>query len=143
MSKNRIEILTLYSLTDKDLIALRNSAKNRRAILILTTVLMRYNQHTVIDVYNSQKTITSVETIDFLQHLININFNKMFYVILDTAKFRTSKAVREFLEFKDEELSILYHPRYSLYINPQENIWNWLNSRLHKSLTRRSIDELI
>lgn len=44
MIRNMIEVSTLHSLIDKDLIALRNSAKNRRAALILTTVLMRYNK---------------------------------------------------------------------------------------------------
>ncbi|WML32771.1 transposase [Clostridium sp. OS1-26] len=110
--------------------------------LIGATEILR-GSHTVVDVYNSQKTITSVETMDFLQYLIDINPNKMVYVVWDNAKFHTSKAVRKFLEFKDEVISIIYLPRYSPYMNPQENIWNWLKSNLYKPSARESIEELI
>lgn len=44
MSMNMIEVSTVNGLTDKDLIALRNSQKNKRVALILTTVLIRYNK---------------------------------------------------------------------------------------------------
>lgn len=121
---------------------LQKNASHDGVNIIGATEILK-GSHTVVDVYNSKNTITSVETIDFLQHLININPNKMVYVILDNAKFHTSKAIRAFMEFKDEELSIIYLPRYSPYMNPQENIWNWLKSRIHKPSARRSIDELI
>lgn len=44
MSRDMIEVSTLHGLTDRDLIDLRDSTKNKRAQLILTTVLMRYNK---------------------------------------------------------------------------------------------------
>ncbi|MBI6873427.1 IS630 family transposase [Clostridium aciditolerans] len=121
---------------------LQKNASHDGVNIIGATEILK-GSHAVVDVYNSEKTITSVETIYFLKYLISINPDKMVYVIWDNAKFHTSKAVREFLQFKDEEISVIYLPRYSPYMNPQENIWNWLKSNLYKPAARKSIDELI
>lgn len=48
---------------------LQKNASHDRVNIIGTTEILKCS-YTVVDVYNSKNTITSVETIDFLQHLI-------------------------------------------------------------------------
>lgn len=99
--------------------------------------------HTVNDVYSSGKSITSEEVVSHLEHLININPGKKVVVFLDNAKFHTSAAIQEFYIGKKDVLKLIFMPRYSPKMNPQEHIWNYLKSKLYKPAARACIEELI
>lgn len=99
--------------------------------------------HTVNDVYSSKKSVTSQEIIVHLEHLIEINPLKKVIVFLDNAGIHTSAAIQEFYLTKNNILQLIFLPKYSPTMNPQENIWNYLKSKLFKPSSRSSIEELI
>lgn len=119
----------------------KNASHNGVNIIGATEILT--GSHAVADVFNSTKSITSNEVKDFLQYLMDINPNKILYVIWDNAKFHTSRFIRSFINLNSDNISTIQLPRYSPQMNPQENIWNWLKARLYKPSARKSIDELI
>lgn len=101
------------------------------------------NHHTVNDIYSSQKSITSEEIKNHLEYLIEINPDKKVVVFLDNAKTHTSAVMQEFYLKSKTQLQLIFLPRYSPYMNPQENIWNHLKSKLFRPSSRSSIYELI
>ncbi len=51
--------------------------------------------------------------------------------------------MQKFYQEVKDRLQLIFLPRYSPYMNPQENIWNYLKSRLFKPSSRSCIEELI
>ncbi|WP_432409675.1 transposase [Wukongibacter sp. M2B1] len=101
------------------------------------------NHHTVNDVYSSDKSITSQEIKIHLEYLLQINPDKKVVVFLDNAKTHTSSAIQEFYLEKKSKLKLIFLPRYSPDMNPQENVWNYLKAKLFRPASRSSIYELI
>lgn len=99
--------------------------------------------HTVNDVYSNKKTIKSVEVINHLEYLIQINPGKKVVVFLDNAKIHTSAAIERFYLDKKDVLKLIYLPKYSPDMNPQENMWHYLKAKLYKPSSRSSIEELV
>lgn len=99
--------------------------------------------HVVNDVYPSEKSITSEEIKSHLDYLLQINPDKKVVVFLDNAKTHTSAAMQLFYLEKKQQLKLIFLPRYSPYMNPQENIWNHLKAKLFRPSSRMSIEELI
>jgi transposase len=64
------------------------------------------------------------------------------FIILDNARIHTAKSVKEFIKQYDKELFLIFQPKYSPQLNPQENIWNWLKTFLSCANAYKSIDEL-
>ncbi len=100
------------------------------------------NFDTIIDIYPSEKSITSVEIKDFLEHVLEINPFKKVYLVWDNARTHTSKLITEFLELNAERLITINLPRYSPDMNPQENLWNRLKALLFRPSARCCIEEL-
>lgn len=101
------------------------------------------NHHTVVDVYSSRKSITSVEIKSHIEYLIGINPSKKIVIFLDNARTHTSKLMQSFYHDKKDILSIIFLPKYSPKMNPQEHIWNHYKAELYKPMARKSIYELI
>lgn len=99
--------------------------------------------HTVNDVYSAKKSITSGEIKAHLEHLLELNADKKVFVFLDNAKIHTSAVIQGFYLDNKEQLHLEYLPKYSPYMNPQENIWNYLKAKLFRASSRKSIEELI
>lgn len=81
--------------------------------------------------------------ISHLEHLIELNSGKKIVVFIDNAKFHTSAAIQEFYIEKKDVLKLIFLPRYSPKMNPQEHIWNYLKAKLYKPAARSSMVELI
>ena len=62
---------------------------------------------------------------------------------MDNAKFHTSFKMQRFFINNKDRLKVIFLPRYSPYMNPQENIWNNLKFALFRPSARSSIYELI
>ena len=116
---------------------------SHKGINIVGSTCILNNFHTVNDVYSSEKSITSAEIKSHLEYLIEINPSKKVVVFLDNAKTHTSWAMQEFYLTKKDSLQLIFLPRYSPYMNPQENLWNHLKSKLFRPSSRSSIEELI
>jgi transposase len=101
------------------------------------------NFHAVNDVYSSKQSIKSEQVISHLEHLIELNPEKKVVVFLDNAKFHVSAAIQKFYIEKEGILQLIYLPKYSPKMNPQEHIWNYLKAKLYKPAARGSIIELI
>lgn len=99
--------------------------------------------HTVNDVYSAKKSITSKEIISHLEHLIEINSGKKVVVFLDNAKMHTSAEIQEFYLTKKNVLKLIFLPRYSPTMNPQENVWNYFKSKLFRPASRCCVEELV
>lgn len=99
--------------------------------------------HTINDVYSKKKSITSEEIKSHLEHLIELNQTKKVVVFLDNARIHTSKVMQQFYKDKKDVLQVIFLPRYSPYMNPQENMWSYLKAKLFKPSSRSCIEELI
>jgi transposase len=95
-----------------------------------------------VNIYSSDKKISSTEIIEFLKQLLEHNKNKKVFMIWDNARIHTSKAVEEFIKYHKDSLFILNLPPYSPELNPQENVWNKLKSYFYEYKARSSIDEI-
>ena len=58
---------------------------------------------------------------------------------MDNAKTHTSLAMQRFYYDNRKVLTVRALPRYSPYMNPQENMWNHLKAKLYKPSARSSI----
>ena len=74
--------------------------------------------------------------------MLEANSGKKVYVLIDNAKFHTSKEIQDFADAHSEELFLINTPRYSPVLNPQENIWNKLKNCIFSLSAFTSIDEL-
>lgn len=100
------------------------------------------NFDTIIDAYSAKHSIKSHEVEVFLERLLDANPGKKVYVLLDNAKFHTSKEIQDFANVHSEDLFLINTPRYSPALNPQENIWNKLKNCIFSPSAFTSIDEL-
>ena len=64
-------------------------------------------------------------------------------MFFDNAKTHTSAAMKEFYLTKKGVLQLIFLPKYSPDMNPQENIWKHLKAKLFKPSSRKYIEELI
>lgn len=101
------------------------------------------NFDTVIDIYHSQKSITSVEIKAFLEHLLEINPGKKVYIVWDNARIHTSSLIQDYLALNNDRLFTINLPTYSPDMNPQENLWNRLKALLFRPSARCCIEELM
>jgi transposase len=118
----------------------KNASHEGLNIVGSTSILNNF--HIVSDLYSSEHSITSEEIKKHLEYLIELNPDKKIVVFLDNAKTHTSIGMQSFYYDNRDILKVINLPRYSPYMNPQENIWNYLKAKLHKPSARRSIYEL-
>jgi len=55
----------------------------------------------------------------------------------------TSINTKKFYYYNKDALKIIFLPKYSPFMNPQEQIWCYLKAQLYKPSTRSSKSELI
>ena len=116
---------------------------SHKGINVVGSTCILNNFHTVNDVYPSEKSITTEEIKSHLEYLLEINPNKKVVVFLDNARTHTSLAMQKFYQTKKGSLQLIFLPRYSPYMNPQENMWHHLKAKLFRPSSRSSIEELI
>ena len=93
--------------------------------------------------YPSNRSIKSKEIQSHLEYLLELTPDKKVIVFTDNARNHTSKEIKEFYKANTERLQLIFIPRYYPYMNPQENIWRYLKSKIFRASSRSSIDELI
>ncbi len=120
----------------------KNGSHNGINVVGSTCILNNFHIIKINDIYSSRQKITSEEIKSHLKYLIETNPNKKVVVFLDNAKIHKSKAIEEFYSQEKEHLELVFLPKYSPYMNPQENIWNYLKAKLFKPSSRSSIEEL-
>lgn len=116
---------------------------SHKGINIVGSTCILSNFHTVNDVYPCGHSITSQEIKAHLEHLIEMNEGKKVVVFLDNARTHTSSIIKEWYLAKKNQIQLIFLPKYSPDMNPQENIWNYLKAKLFKPTCRNSIEELI
>lgn len=119
----------------------KNGCKKGINIVGSTSILNAF--HTIYDIYDAKHSITSVEIQQHIEYLLQINPNKKVVLFLDNTPTHKSKKIKGFFEENKEHLEVIYLPRYSPYMNPQENMWHYLKSRLFRPSARESVVELI
>lgn len=119
----------------------KNGSHKGISIVGSTCILNKF--HTINDVYPSGHSITSKEIKSHLEHLIEMNNGKKVVVFLDNARIHTSAAMQEWYFTKKDQIQLIFLPRYSPDMNPQENMWNYLKAKLFKPSSRNFIEELI
>lgn len=122
-------------------ILVKNGCK--KGINIIGSTCILNNFHTVNDVYDAKKSITSVEIEAHLEHLIELNPNKKILVFMDNAPTHKSVKIQAFYQKNKDTLEVILLPRYSPYMNPQENIWHYLKESLFRPSDRATIVELM
>lgn len=88
----------------------RNGTRSGVNIIRATEISKNYDS--IVNVYSFEKSITSIEIIEFLKDLITINKNKNIFMIWDNARIHTSNAVEEFLSRHEDTLFTLNLPPY-------------------------------
>lgn len=116
---------------------------SHKGINVVGSTCIFNNHHTVVDIYPSGKSVTSQEIKSHLENLLEINSNKKVVVFLDNAKTHTSTAMQEFYLERKSQLQLMFLPRYSPHMNPQENVWNHLKAKLFRPASRSCILELV
>lgn len=116
---------------------------SHEGINIIGSTCILNDYHAINDVYPSKKSIKSDMVIEHLKYLLEINHGKNIVVFLDNAKIHTSSSIENFYLECKSRLKLIYMPKYSPDMNPQENVWNYLKARLFKPSARSCIDELI
>jgi len=118
------------------------SNNSHEGINIIGATEISKNFDTIMDAYPAKHSIKSHEVEVFLERLLKIHVGKKVYVLLDNAKFHTSRIIQDFADAHSEELFLINTPRYSPVLNPQENIWNKLKNCIFSTSAFISIDEL-
>lgn len=118
------------------------SNNSHEGLNIIGATEISKNFDTIIDAYPAQHSIKSREVIIFLERLLKTHADKKVYVLLDNAKFHTSRLIQDFADAHSEELFLINTPRYSPVLNPQENIWNKLKNCIFSTSAFKSIDDL-
>lgn len=129
-----------WSLVGNPPILVKNGCKKGINIIGSTCILNHF--HTVSDVYDAKKSITSTEIQSHIEHLISLNSDKKIVVFLDNAPTHRSMSMQEFYQKNKEILEVIMLPRYSPYMNPQENVWHYLKEKLFRPSSRENIVEL-
>ncbi|MCT4592985.1 MAG: transposase, partial [Anaeromicrobium sp.] len=119
----------------------KNASHTGLNIIGATEVLK--NHDTIVDVYPSTESINSEKTITFLENLIKINPCKKVYVVWDNAGTHTSNRTIKFLQDNKDKIEVIWLPKYSPTMNPQENLWNDLKAKLFRPSARSSLDEFV
>ncbi|WIV13661.1 transposase [Proteiniborus sp. MB09-C3] len=114
----------------------------RRGVNIIGATEISKNFDSIVNLYSSDEKITSNKIIKFLKDLLDINKDKIVFMIWGNARIHTSKAVEKFIKQNEDTLFILNLPPYSPMLNPQENVWNKLKSYFYEYKARSSIDEI-
>lgn len=89
--------------------------------------------------------IRAEHTIRFLKDLIDYDQRRGIrktFVILDNARIHTAQSVKDFAKEHVTDLYLLFQPKYSPQLNPQENMWNWMKKFLSRANAYKSIDQL-
>lgn len=131
---------SLWSKVGEPPILEKNGLHKGINIIGSTSILNEF--HTVNDIYSSQHSITSKEIKSHIEYLLEINDDKKVVIFMDNAKTHKSLAMESFYYDNKDNLSIIFLPKYSPDMNPQENIWNHLKAKLFKPSARKSIYEL-
>ncbi|MVX63042.1 hypothetical protein GKZ28_04935 [Clostridium chromiireducens] len=105
-----------------------------------TAILNRY--HIVTDTYPSSTSIKSKQVKDHIQYLLDLNEGKKVVIFLDNAKFHKSLEMKKFYYNNKEDLELIFLPKYSPFMNPQEQVWHYLKANLYKPSARGSKHEL-
>lgn len=113
-----------------------------KGLNIVGSTAVLNNHHIVNDIYPSTKSITSKEIKVHMQHLLDINEDKKVVIFLDNARTHKSLEMQKFYFDNKDFLEVIFLPKYSPYMNPQEHIWRYLKAKLYKPSSRISIYEL-
>lgn len=89
--------------------------------------------------------MTHKEVISFLDKLIAYDKQRgirQTFVILDNARFHKSSEIKAYAREHKGNLFLLFQPKYSPQLNPQENMWKWMKNFMATSLAYKTVDEL-
>lgn len=131
---------SLWSMVGHPPILEKNGSHKGINIIGSTSILNEF--HTVNDIYSFQQSITSKEIKSHIEYLLKINDDKKVVIFMDNAKTHKSLLMESFYYDNKDNLSIIFLPKYSPDMNPQENVWNHLKAKLFKPSARKSIYEL-
>lgn len=120
---------------------LEKNARHEGVNIIGSTAILN-GYHVINDIYPSNKSITSDEVKTHIEHILEINEGKKVVIFLDNAAMHTSMKMQKFYYDNKDSLKILFLPRYSPFMNPQEQIWRYLKAKLYKPSARSSKYEL-
>jgi transposase len=76
----------------------------------------------------TDQNITAIVFIFFLQQLIKV-YQRPIFLIVDRARYHTSRMVREFIWHHRRQIRIFYLPSYSPEINPDEHVWEEIKDK--------------
>ena len=120
---------------------LEKNARHEGVNIIGSTAILN-GYHIVNDIYPSSKSITTKEVKAHFQYLLNINEGKKVVIFLDNARFHKSLEMQKFYYDNRDILEVIFLPKYSPYMNPQEQIWHYLKAKLYKPSARECKYEL-
>lgn len=125
----------------------RNGVKKGLNIIGATEIKDKY--HYLYDTYEkgteNAQNITSCEVIKFIEQILHYDQDrgiKKTFIILDNAGFHRSQEVRSFAKEHKDSLYLIFQPKYSPQLNPQENMWKWLKNYLASNRAYGTITEL-
>lgn len=129
-----------WSLVGHPPILEKNARHEGVNIIGSAAILNRY--HIITDTYPSSTSIKSGEVKAHIQYLLDINEEKKVVIFLDNAKFHKSLEMQKFYYDNREVLEAIFLPKYSPFMNPQEQVWRYLKANLYKPSARESKHEL-
>lgn len=80
----------------------------------------------------------------FLEHLMtNIYPNDKVVLVMDNASFHTSAMSQAALSLYEEQLQVVYLPRYCSFLNPIERFWKHLKELVNANRLHHDLQELM
>lgn len=95
---------------------------------------------------NENNTICASHVIKFISKVLEydqLRGIKKTFIIMDNARIHTAQSVKDFAKEHNENLILIFQPKYSPQLNPQEQIWNWLKKEISKYLSYKSVTDLL
>jgi transposase len=84
-------------------------------------------------------TVNSEVFREFLQRLMK-GATRPVILVVDGHPAHKSKLVKDYVEEQEGRLTLAYLPPYSPQLNPDEQVWNWIKSRVAKQVPRNKVE---
>lgn len=134
-----------WSLKGKPTIIEKNGFRGGINIIGATTILNDFKF--IYKAYvKGESTIAGQEIIEFLKSMMEYDRSRgrnLSMVILDNARIHRAQDVRKFAKEHKDKLMIIFQPKYSPELNPQENMWNWMKQFMQQASAYKNAQELI
>ena len=83
--------------------------------------------------------VTAMVFREFLKRLM-AGAKQPIFLVVDGRPIHKAKLVKDYVEQQQEQLKLVYLPPYSPQLNPDEQVWGYVESRVAKQVPENKVD---